>query len=515
MDKGFFSIKANNFGPLSFIDVEVKPLTIFIGPNNTGKSYTAMLIYSILKANQTFEYLGPYRFLYDFDDINIFDQERNIFRQLELDEITEGPDKTLENKNILDWLNQILIEVNEDKKVEINFSEIPEEIKYSFYKILTRSFPKRLARIVASTFGSKLDDLIRINSTNEYINLDFNASEASYSLKFTKKTTRRTYKDDKYIFNIIENCVIQIAKKNQEDKIKTYTRENKLFIRVKGKIDEKIVLNTILNFLFQKWDIFIDKEMKNIEVAYLPAARSGILQGHKVIEASFYNMAKMAGIKRMEIPALSGVVSDFIVQLILKGKGHGDFGDIAKFIEKEIIKGSIKIIKDKYAYPEIIYTISGSDIPLHRTSSTISELAPLVIYLRDIIKKNSYLIIEEPEAHLHADALRIFARVIAKLIRSGVKIIITTHSDLLLQQLNNHIMMSSLKEEDLINQGYSKDDFIRSSEVSAYLFKFSDNKDGAITEKIEIEKDGVPDDEFATIVNELFNETAILRRKIQ
>ena len=41
-------ISASNFGPIIEGTVELKPLTVFVGPNNSGKSYMAMLIYSLL-----------------------------------------------------------------------------------------------------------------------------------------------------------------------------------------------------------------------------------------------------------------------------------------------------------------------------------------------------------------------------------------------------------------------------------------------------------------------------------
>ena len=51
-------IGIKNFGPISEGNVSLKPLTIFIGPNNSGKSYTAMLIYSVLKAYSPISMFG-------------------------------------------------------------------------------------------------------------------------------------------------------------------------------------------------------------------------------------------------------------------------------------------------------------------------------------------------------------------------------------------------------------------------------------------------------------------------
>src|SRR5947207_4554784 len=44
------SFQVSAFGPIRHANVRLRPLTIFVGPNNSGKSYMAMLIYSILRA---------------------------------------------------------------------------------------------------------------------------------------------------------------------------------------------------------------------------------------------------------------------------------------------------------------------------------------------------------------------------------------------------------------------------------------------------------------------------------
>ncbi len=44
------SIEVEDFGPISRGKVALKPLTLFIGPNNSGKSYLAMLVHSVFEA---------------------------------------------------------------------------------------------------------------------------------------------------------------------------------------------------------------------------------------------------------------------------------------------------------------------------------------------------------------------------------------------------------------------------------------------------------------------------------
>ena len=44
------NIKIKNFGPIKKANIDIAPLTIFIGPNSSGKSYLSLLIHSILNS---------------------------------------------------------------------------------------------------------------------------------------------------------------------------------------------------------------------------------------------------------------------------------------------------------------------------------------------------------------------------------------------------------------------------------------------------------------------------------
>jgi predicted ATPase len=55
------SIEIRNIGPIGYASVGLRPLTVFIGKNSTGKSYAAELIYSILSAEpELSNYFYPY-----------------------------------------------------------------------------------------------------------------------------------------------------------------------------------------------------------------------------------------------------------------------------------------------------------------------------------------------------------------------------------------------------------------------------------------------------------------------
>ena len=48
----------------------------------------------------------------------------------------------------------------------------------------------------------------------------------------------------------------------------------------------------------------------------------------------------------------------------------------------------------------------------------VSELAPLVLFIRGLIQPGDTLIIEEPEAHLHPGAQTEIAATLARLVRA-------------------------------------------------------------------------------------------------
>lgn len=40
-------LEVQDFGPVAQASVQLRPLTVFVGPSNTGKTYLALLIYAL------------------------------------------------------------------------------------------------------------------------------------------------------------------------------------------------------------------------------------------------------------------------------------------------------------------------------------------------------------------------------------------------------------------------------------------------------------------------------------
>lgn len=104
------------------------------------------------------------------------------------------------------------------------------------------------------------------------------------------------------------------------------------------------------------------------------------------------------------------------------------YNDVAMYIKKEILKGELK--RDKLPVPNIMYKPEQvkKGLPLHITSSLVTELTPIILFLKAKMAYN-LIIIEEPEAHLHLNVQRIITRALVRLVNLGLPVWITTHSD--------------------------------------------------------------------------------------
>ncbi len=235
--------------------------------------------------------------------------------------------------------------------------------------------------------------------------------------------------------------------------------------------------------------------------------------------ASFVvSRSPLVGIEPIDIPRLTGVVADFISNLLPleEGEEKTPLYKVAAFLEGEVIRGDISLEASNLEYPEIYYETQSGKFPLHRTSSMVSELAPVILFLKHLITPQDMLILEGPESHLHPPSQFRLAMGIAKPIRASTKVLITTHSENFLAQLSNLIRLSQLSAEERINKGYSEEDYLMPEEVGSYLFRFEDEQGGSFVEELPVTlEDGIPEEAFSKVIEELYDETVYLTRRIQ
>ncbi len=170
-------------------------------------------------------------------------------------------------------------------------------------------------------------------------------------------------------------------------------------------------------------------------------------------------------------------------------KKESEYHQFADEIEQMILHGSIAISDDG----EIKYHASkDTELGFNESSSAIKTLAPLVFYLRHSAGQFNLLFVDEPELNLHPKNQILLAKIFVKMINAGLRLVISTHSDYIIREINNMIMADGLnKAGDKIftNMGYDESLCLSQDKFAPYLFE--KNSNGMVNVKpLEVDRYG-------------------------
>lgn len=447
VSEGNLRLDIEGLGPIVKGSIEIKPLTVFIGPNGSGKSYSAMFLYAL--------YNGFIRKYLDYS-----------------------------------WKKDIDFSSKNIKSLK------ESEDYYSFiYKRLKKHLKEDVSESLTIVFGD-LDNLVNANSNSMKVSISTKDIKYSISLKKGRISIEMPH----------ENLFISSLRKKDESRhIIRPDRIPQKYKVIALEVVSKIIALEVVRMFVPLGRFY-----------YMPASRSGLIHAHRIIASAIIEAAPRLPFQ--EMPKLTGVVADFIATLISipdrirynvyiddKNKKEKEFRkDIKKaieFLNNNILKGSI-YLSDK---EELMYKSNAPklNIPVVRAASGIAELAPLSLYLQYIIRRGDLLIFEEPESHLHPELQRQVARLLAMLVRSGVRVLITTHSDYLLHQINILLLLSRLSGEDRKMLGYMEDEYLNPDDVGAYLFRYDKGEQGYIIKGLptvdETDEPGIPEDDLTEV----------------
>ncbi|MCS6796052.1 MAG: AAA family ATPase [Raineya sp.] len=145
-------------------------------------------------------------------------------------------------------------------------------------------------------------------------------------------------------------------------------------------------------------------------------------------------------------------------------------------------------------------------LPAHLASTSVRGLADLHFYLKHIADYGHLLIIDEPELSLHPENQIKLARLFVKLVNAGLKICIATHSDYIIKELNNCLMLSNdfpNKEKIMKKLGYMKNDILQPHQFKYYT-AYRDESLGGCTLKLSaIDKLGITAESFNYVIEEI------------
>ena len=491
-ERGSLELEVTDFGPIVEAKVDLRPLTVFIGPSNTGKSYLAILIYALHRYFCGNTGRGPWRF-------------RRRYSTLRGRDAKELPDATV------DALRKTALAFLDHRKSPDQRSVV---------------LPPPVSDLIASDFDAGGNQL------NREIARCFGIDHTGTLIRKGQKGSARI---------VLQRPMWQESErfehgltlpKGQKITSKTIIPKQ-IPIRIDAddndETDEFVDLMNIAGWKPEEREFIVWRYMgvlNNLILAqltsplhlpayYLPADRTGVMHAHSVVVSALIGSAPTAGLRpAIHTPVLSGVLADFLEQLIgidrPRGARRKPEQDLGAKIETAVLGGTVRVERAALVdYPRFAYRPEGwkHDLALANASSMVSELAPVVLYLRHMVRPDNVLIVEEPESHLHPAMQVEFTRQLATLVRSGVRVIVTTHSEWLLEELANIVRRSQIPETKGAATGGGHV-ALASDDVGVWLFEPKKRPKGSVVKEIRLDESGLYPSGFDEVATALHNDWA-------
>lgn len=445
-----------DLSPISTGEIELNKLTILCGKNNTGKTYITNTIYS---------------FFENWD-------------------------------NLIEW-------------------EIPEHIVDELFKKGAISID------IKSLVINELDTILSKIKKNFLLSLD---DYLACSDRVTKKT------EIDFLYTLDESFVVF----GQEASTRNFQREEFLLIKKlpdsymteisliqpeKGDVFPSFMINRILTKMLVKMVLL---DIPSVFIASAERTGATIFKN----ELNFGKNQLVKYLSEMENKNSSElnpfrILSEFKGNYALSVLNNVEFifnlPEIQSKGQSEFIKNNPELIEDFIAISGGEYKISEKNgvqfhpkglkkktgLGMGESSSTVRALMVIWYWLNYVANENSILIIDEPELNLHPHNQRRFARFIASLIKKGIRVFITTHSDYIIREFNTLLLLNNdgvfskqVKEEF----GYNDRELLSVDDVNVYIAEPTKKGSSNIKikeTKIDLKKGGICVDSFDDEIREL------------
>lgn len=435
-----------NLGPIQgntqTIDLS-KRFYIFVGPNNSGKTYVSQLLWTIFNDNVINKFSAETEI--DFDD------ETSI-------EITD------------ELLSKVLGKYAEFLKQEL----------------------------VKNTFN------LKNASTLEKVNFSFswNLEEIKQEkFEFNFNVSVGEYQEIEYIVGQKEknSLLINFQTKTLPEKFLELVPNSRVEVGVRPKI-KRFILSGIIHFLLKQdrhtfflpasrvfyptfYQYIYDIDRRKREEAMIRMMDIIEENNRKGTQVDIKSVEKLNLFKRPYTAPMNHVLE----QLFSLNKEANILPHYKNILEQlaKVMGGDIVIKRLEGIGPvEFFFNFGeeGRDLPMYLASSSVNQLTLLYLYFKYwVAEQKNFLMMDEPEENLHpANQIHLLEILIKFATENENKVLITTHSPLMANAINNYIYLDILKNDNKCDikriikehnlKFVSTDTSISKDDVSAYFF---------------------------------------------
>ncbi len=412
------------FDKLGFVDqgeLELGDLTVLCGPNNVGKTYVTYAIYGLLKHfKQWVDFALP-------NELLLFLKEQGTI--------------TIDLRIYQDELSEHLTAASQQfaKKIS-HYFKTPEEFfegtRFDFgYEDLKLNFQQEFSRTLK--FGK-----------TEILMFDKGPEESRLSISL--QTDGESQIPSRILDDVISDRIVECLFENIFPKPFVLTSERTGISLFYKELD--LSKNAILEHISETDKVDPFELLNSMRSRYAQPIQDNI----NVIR-DYDNLIKQKSFIREDKETFQAVLSAL----------------------QDLMGGSFKAVNKQVTYvPKKERGRDKVQVPVYIASSSIKSLFLMDLYVNNLAEKNGLLIIDEPELNLHPDNQRKMAALLARLVNAGVKVLVTTHSDYLIREINNRVMLSGEVDDKasiMKRAGMVEQDLLKPEQLRAYALK-SDHK---------------------------------------
>ena len=420
-------VSLKNVGMLDEAEFEVGDLTIICGENNTGKTYATYSLYGYLD------------FMRSIRDDLFYMRDRTLFE-------------------------------DEEIQIENNVYKITyEKIKTRFEKHIDKKSRLYSTKYLVEYMAGNRDNFL---DTEFNVNFDITIEDVKKSIKIYLETDSFNINARQDVNHIVydDGLAIQYRKNLSNSFLTSY-----LHNFFDALLNISLNNNFILSVERTGASIF-QSELDFIQIAKFETAKKMLLNE----KVNLFDMIRTLKLKQQTYPKPVRDNIDTIRNIKSLSKQYSLFKEEKNQLHNFIILLMGKITGGKYKATDagILFQPKGSKqyYPIEIASSSVRSLLMLNYYILNVAQKGDILMIDEPELNLHPSNQILMGRLIALLVNAGIKVFITTHSDYIVREISNCIILNQLKNEQIATHlkryDYNENYRLDYKKVKAYIAKY-------------------------------------------